>query len=63
MGRTDVKRLRMIEAAYPLHGRGRGGLRTLDEVKNVDIDEQTHPPKRENNVLLLGVYPLDFGLA
>jgi hypothetical protein len=41
--RIAIKRLRMIETAYPLLGRGRGGLRTLSGVKNVDINEQTHP--------------------
>ena len=31
--RIEIKHQRMIEAAYPLHGRGWGGLKTQNEVK------------------------------
>ena len=34
----------MIETAYPpAYAGGRGGVRKLSGVKNVDFNEQTHP--------------------
>jgi hypothetical protein len=52
-------------AAYPLLGRGRGGLRTRSGIKNIDLNEQTHPlpPPKEgissfNYTLVLDIYPV-----
>jgi hypothetical protein len=64
--KIDIKHQRIIEAVYPLLGGGRGWVCSLKSHFPLHFALLTHPylpPKREDNVLLLGIYPFEFMLS